>query len=180
MIAKGIIQQPPREAAPRTAEVTADLVFSLGRPESGHATARTCGHDRPTAATRYAEVRSTIKPGRATPKWLVRSLPAGLWSGRSRRYAPAKLRTSVKALAPKVPYAPSGTSPGRSGPFGAVRLTWDAAEWSLQGNAVLRSGIADRRHPCGGASSVGRALLVPAAGRGSAQAAVLTRSPYLR
>src|SRR5437660_6013329 len=91
-----------------------------------------------------------------------------------------KLDSSFTSLDAQASYAPSGTSPGRSGPFGAVRLTWDAAEWSLQGNAVLRSGIADRRHPCGGASSVGRALLVPAAKRGSAQAAVLTRSPYLR
>src|ERR1039458_4646668 len=30
--------------------------------------------------------------------------------------------TSVKVLATKGRYAPSGTSPGRSGPFGAVRL----------------------------------------------------------
>ena len=34
--------------------------------------------------------------GRATPKWLVRTLPAELWSGRPRRYAALKLRTSVK------------------------------------------------------------------------------------
>jgi hypothetical protein len=41
--------------------------------------------------------------GCATPKWLVRTLPAELWSGRTRRYAAPKLRTSVKVVAPKVP-----------------------------------------------------------------------------
>ena len=36
---------------------------------------------------------------------------------------PDKLRSTVKVIDPKGRYAPSGTSPGRSGPFGAVRLT---------------------------------------------------------
>jgi len=35
----------------------------------------------------------------------------------------ARLRTTVKDVTPKAPYAASGTSPGSSGPFGAVRLT---------------------------------------------------------
>ena len=34
-----------------------------------------------------------------------------------------RLSSSLEITAPKGRYAPSGTSPGRSGPFGAVRLT---------------------------------------------------------
>ena len=51
-----------REAPPPTAESPADLVFPLILGESGQAHAGTCGHDRPTAATRCAEVRSTMRP----------------------------------------------------------------------------------------------------------------------
>jgi hypothetical protein len=58
----GLIQQAPSEAPPQTAEVTADLVFPLSPWHSGQANAGTCGHDRPTAATRCAEVRSSIEP----------------------------------------------------------------------------------------------------------------------
>jgi hypothetical protein len=47
-----------------------------------------------------------------------------MWSGCLRRYAARKLDSSVQKLGTKDPYAPSGTSPGRSGPVGAVRLTW--------------------------------------------------------
>src|SRR6266566_4419969 len=99
----GPIQQAPSEAPPLTAEASADLAFLLARRESGQANAGTCGHDRPTAATRCAEVRSHHRTGHATPKWLVRTLPAELWSGRSRRYAPAKLRTSVKVCGTEEP-----------------------------------------------------------------------------
>jgi len=43
-------------------------------------------------------------------------------------------RVDQPDVAPQFGYAPSGTSPGRSGPFGAVRLTWDVG-----GNGRLRA-----------------------------------------
>src|SRR6266487_1854450 len=51
-----------REALPQTAEVAADLDFPPDRPASEHAPARTCGHDRPTAAARCAKVRPAMRP----------------------------------------------------------------------------------------------------------------------
>ena len=42
-----------------------------------------------------------------------------MWSGHLRRYAARKLDSSVQKLGTKDPYAPSGTSPGRSGPSGS-------------------------------------------------------------
>src|ERR1019366_7851275 len=39
-----------------------DLFFPLTDPPSGRAAAGTCGHDRPTAAARCAEVRSAMRP----------------------------------------------------------------------------------------------------------------------
>jgi hypothetical protein len=57
------------------------------------------------ADRRHPLRRSPVRKrtGRATPKWLVRALPAELWSGHSRHYAAPKLRTTVKDVAPKVP-----------------------------------------------------------------------------
>ena len=60
------------EASPRTAQ-RGWLSWENGqRPALGQARAGTCGHDRQTAATRCAKVRSSVMTGHATPKWLVR------------------------------------------------------------------------------------------------------------
>ncbi len=45
-----------------TAESLADLVFPRALANLGKLSTGTCGHDRPTAATRCAEVRSSIEP----------------------------------------------------------------------------------------------------------------------
>jgi len=71
-------RQRSREAPPRTAEVAGDLVFPLAPSHSEQVNAGICGHDRPTAAARCTEARVRHRTGRATPKWLVRTLPAGL------------------------------------------------------------------------------------------------------
>jgi hypothetical protein len=55
---------------------TADLRKYRKRSNWAQAHAGTRGQDRPTAATRCAKVRSMCTAGRATSKWLVRTLPA--------------------------------------------------------------------------------------------------------
>src|SRR5216683_112052 len=57
-----LFQQAPREAPPQTAKLPADLVFPSSDADFEQATAGTRGHDRPTAAARCAEVRSTMRP----------------------------------------------------------------------------------------------------------------------
>src|ERR1039458_10513244 len=60
--------------------------------------------------------------------------------------------TSVKVLATKGRYAPSGTSPGRSGPFGAVRLAVAGESARLNGSRGLGHAPA---HPRGAIPSHG-------------------------
>src|ERR1039458_4793938 len=55
--------------------------------------------------------------------------------------------TSVKVLATKGRYAPSGTSPGRSGPFGAVRLAVAGESARLNGSRVSAHAYAHPRGP---------------------------------
>ncbi len=105
-------QRTASEASPRTAEVTADLVLPLGLVESGQATARTRGHDRPTAATRCAEVRSVMGP--AVP------LQSG-WSGHclqvveraSTTLHPCRTQHKSKSAGPRSPRSRRLPSPHR-------------------------------------------------------------------
>jgi hypothetical protein len=91
-----------REAPPQTAEVAADLDFPLTDLHMSVLTqgpAVMIGRPPPPAAPKSGRYAT----GRATPKWLVRTLPAELWSGRPRRYAARKLRTSVKVFGTEDP-----------------------------------------------------------------------------
>src|ERR1019366_24755 len=73
-------------------------------PFSGQAHAGTCGHDRPTADRRQPAAPSPTGPriGCATPKWLVRALPAKSEAGPVNATSARELRTSVKVLATKL------------------------------------------------------------------------------
>jgi hypothetical protein len=85
------------EAPPLTAEVPADLVFSACLYDFGRAHAGTRGHERPTAAARYAEARPTHATGHATQSgWSGPCLQ--MWSERFRQYAAGKLDSSVQKL----------------------------------------------------------------------------------
>ncbi len=67
----------------------AALVFPLTLGESGQAYAGTCGHDRPTAATRCAEARSTMQPVVPLQSGWSGHCLQGCGAGSQRRYAPA-------------------------------------------------------------------------------------------
>ena len=87
----------------RPSRCPADLGLSLTRPESGHAHAGTCGHDRPTAATRCAEVPVQLRTERATPKWLVRTLPADCGAGPPDATRPQNSGQVSKSAGPRSP-----------------------------------------------------------------------------
>ena len=140
----------------------ADLVFPLTLGESGQAYAGTCGHDRPTAATRCAEARSTMQP--------VVPLQSG-WSGRCLQGCGAGLHDATplqnsgqvsKSKQPSVATLRPGLRPEGVAPPGQHNIA-----------------ICHRRPPFTRAVgiSAGHALWSQL-GRGSASATVLTRSPY--
>jgi hypothetical protein len=73
----------------------AELVLFRARPDFDQAHAGTCGHDRQTAATRCAEVRSRLMIGRATRSGWSDNESADVERAHP-RYASRKLDSNVE------------------------------------------------------------------------------------